>query len=114
MVILSGVEIPHHPIAEFCRRHGVKPMSLFGSILRDDFGPDRDIDVLVEFAPECRRHGTKLAQRFNAGNPAATALPFPPPRTGRVSRPVRGGGRSEWDDAPAMNRWAILGHPSGV
>jgi predicted nucleotidyltransferase len=68
MVTLSGVKIPHEPIAEFCRRHGVKRLSLFGSILRDDFGPDSDIDVLVQFEPECRRHGTTLAQRFNAGN----------------------------------------------
>ena len=51
MVTLSGVKIPHEPIAEFCRRHGVKRLSVFGSILRDDFGPDSDIDVLVEFEP---------------------------------------------------------------
>jgi len=54
MVTLSGVKIPHEPIAEFCRRHGVKRLSLFGSILRDDFGADSDIDVLVEFQPDCR------------------------------------------------------------
>ena len=39
-------------IAEFCRRHGIRRLSLFGSILREDFGPDSDIDVLVEFGPE--------------------------------------------------------------
>lgn len=39
-------------IAEFCRRHGVRTLSLFGSILREDFGPDSDVDVLVEFGPE--------------------------------------------------------------
>ena len=59
MVTLSGVTIPHEPIAEFCRRHGVKRLSLFGSILRDDFGPDSDIDVLVEFQP-----GTRVGLRF--------------------------------------------------
>ncbi len=54
MVTLSGIKIPHEPIAEFCRRHGVKRLSLFGSILRDDFGPESDIDVLVEFEPDSR------------------------------------------------------------
>jgi uncharacterized protein len=38
-------------IAAFCRRHGIVRLSLYGSILRDDFGPDSDIDVLVEFPP---------------------------------------------------------------
>ncbi len=36
-------------IAEFCRKHGIKKLAIFGSALRDDFGPDSDIDVLVEF-----------------------------------------------------------------
>jgi len=38
-------------IAEFCRRHHIQKLSLFGSVLRDDFGPDSDIDVLVTFEP---------------------------------------------------------------
>jgi len=38
-------------IADFCRRHHIRKLALFGSILRDDFRPDSDIDVLVEFAP---------------------------------------------------------------
>jgi len=46
-----GLEIPQQAIAEFCRRHHVRRLALFGSILRDDFGPDSDIDVLVEFEP---------------------------------------------------------------
>jgi uncharacterized protein len=37
-------------IADFCRRHHIRRLSLFGSVLRDDFGPDSDVDVLVEFA----------------------------------------------------------------
>ena len=44
-----GLEIPEQPIAEFCRRHSIRRLSLFGSILRDDFGPDSDIDMLVQF-----------------------------------------------------------------
>jgi predicted nucleotidyltransferase len=38
-------------LAEFCRRHRIRRLSLFGSVLRDDFGPDSDVDVLVEFEP---------------------------------------------------------------
>ena len=38
-------------IAEFCRRHHMERLSLFGSVLRDDFGPESDVDVLVEFEP---------------------------------------------------------------
>jgi predicted nucleotidyltransferase len=45
------IEIPEQTIAEFCRRHRIRRLSLFGSILRDDFGPDSDVDVLVEFEP---------------------------------------------------------------
>ena len=36
-------------VADFCRRHGMRRLALFGSALRDDFGPDSDVDVLVEF-----------------------------------------------------------------
>ena len=43
------IPIPHEAIAEFCRRNHIRKLSLFGSILRDDFGPDSDVDVLVEF-----------------------------------------------------------------
>lgn len=39
-------------ISEFCRRHHVRKLSFFGSVLRDDFGPMSDIDVLVEFDSE--------------------------------------------------------------
>jgi len=46
------IEIPREKIAEFCKRHHIRKLSLFGSVLRDDFHPDSDIDVLVEFEPE--------------------------------------------------------------
>ena len=39
-------------IAEFCRKHHVRKLAFFGSVLRDDFRPDSDIDMLVEFEPE--------------------------------------------------------------
>ena len=45
------IDIPKDKIAGFCRRHRIVKLSLFGSILREDFGPDSDIDVLVEFEP---------------------------------------------------------------
>lgn len=49
-----GIEFDPDRIAAFCRRHGIAKLSLFGSILRDDFRPDSDIDVLVEFPPGAR------------------------------------------------------------
>ena len=49
-------EVAHIPvnrakIAEFCRQHHIRRLSLFGSVLREDFRPDSDVDVLVEFEP---------------------------------------------------------------
>lgn len=41
--------IPKNKIASFCRRHHIQRLSVFGSALRDDFGSDSDVDVLVEF-----------------------------------------------------------------
>jgi len=46
-----GVHFDHDQISEFCQRHRIRRLLLFGSILRDDFRPDSDIDVLVEFDP---------------------------------------------------------------
>ena len=43
--------IPKEPLAEFCRRNHIRKLSLFGSVLREDFGPESDVDVLVEFEP---------------------------------------------------------------
>ncbi len=39
-------------IEDFCRKNHIRKLSIFGSFLRDDFGPESDIDVLVEFDPE--------------------------------------------------------------
>jgi predicted nucleotidyltransferase/uncharacterized protein with HEPN domain len=46
------LEPPPEQIAEFCRKWRVDEMALFGSVLRDDFRPDSDVDVLLEFAPD--------------------------------------------------------------
>jgi predicted nucleotidyltransferase len=43
--------IPKEKIADFCRRHHIGKLSFFGSVLREDFGPRSDVDVLVEFEP---------------------------------------------------------------
>jgi predicted nucleotidyltransferase len=45
------VEVDRERVAEFCRRHHIRRLALFGSVLRDDFGPESDIDALVEFEP---------------------------------------------------------------
>ena len=47
------IEVPRDQIIDFCQRHYIRKLSLFGSVLRDDFGSDSDIDVLVEFEPGC-------------------------------------------------------------
>lgn len=49
-----GVAISKDKIAEFCRRWEIIEFALFGSILRDDFRPDSDIDVLATFAADAR------------------------------------------------------------
>ena len=45
----NGIDIPGDRIAEFCRCHHIRKLGLFGSVLRDDFGPESDVDMLVEF-----------------------------------------------------------------
>lgn len=44
--------IPNERLAEFCRQHHIRKLALFGSVLRDDFQADSDVDVLVEFEPD--------------------------------------------------------------
>ena len=48
----TQVRIPRSKIAKFCKKWQIVEFSLFGSILRDDYGPDSDVDVLVRFHPE--------------------------------------------------------------
>lgn len=47
--VANGIEISEEELSEFCQRNHVARLSLFGSALREDFGPDSDVDVLVEF-----------------------------------------------------------------
>lgn len=53
-MIRHELHIPQEQLAVICRRYSVERLSLFGSILTDRFGPDSDVDMLVEFLPEAR------------------------------------------------------------
>ena len=55
------IEVPKERVAEFCRRSHIRRLAFFGSVLRDDFGPDSDVDVLVEFEPGARVGLLRLA-----------------------------------------------------
>ena len=48
---LHDIEIDEQALAEFCRRNRIRTLSFFGSITRDDFGPDSDIDTIIEPLP---------------------------------------------------------------
>lgn len=47
----SRISVDHAGLAAFCQRHHISRLALFGSVLRDDFRPNSDVDVLVEFEP---------------------------------------------------------------
>jgi predicted nucleotidyltransferase len=47
----ARIEIPQAKIAAFCRRYHIRKLALFGSVLRDDFRSNSDVDVLVQFEP---------------------------------------------------------------
>ncbi len=55
------INIPYTQIEAFSRRNHIRKLALFGSVLRDDFTPDSDVDVLVEFEP-----GARVGLRFFA------------------------------------------------
>ena len=48
---MSKVAVSRDELAEFCRRYHIRRLSFLGSVLREDFGPESDVDVLVEFEP---------------------------------------------------------------
>lgn len=50
-MLINGIQFPEKAIADLCQRHDIARLSLFGSILREDFTPGSDIDMLVEFEP---------------------------------------------------------------
>lgn len=49
----ANLVIPKDELSGFCRKYHISRLSIFGSALTEDFGPDSDIDVLVEFEPAC-------------------------------------------------------------
>ncbi|HSN23502.1 MAG TPA: nucleotidyltransferase domain-containing protein, partial [Methylomicrobium sp.] len=53
-MIKSNLYIPHQKIVNFCRANRIRRLALFGSVLREDFTPDSDVDVLVEFDTDAR------------------------------------------------------------
>ena len=68
----NQVSISRDALAAFCREHGIRRLSVFGSVLREDFGPESDIDVIVDFVPartpgllDDSRMELKLSKRFS-------------------------------------------------
>jgi predicted nucleotidyltransferase len=50
---IKNINIPRSDLAAFCQRHHIQSLAIFGSVLREDFRTDSDIDILVEFQPGC-------------------------------------------------------------
>lgn len=51
---MSNINYNSAAVTDFCRRNLIKRLAFFGSVIRDDFRPDSDVDILVEFLPEAR------------------------------------------------------------
>ncbi|MBS3909087.1 MAG: nucleotidyltransferase domain-containing protein [Actinobacteria bacterium] len=54
MKIKARIKIPYKKVAEFCRKWNIQELALFGSVLREDFRPDSDVDVMVSFTQEAK------------------------------------------------------------
>jgi len=52
--VSPAISVSKEKLADLCRRYHVQRIRLFGSALREDFGPESDVDVLVEFAPDAQ------------------------------------------------------------
>ena len=52
LIVSAQISIDREQIAVFCRHHHIRKLALFGSVLREDFSPDSDVDVLIEFDPD--------------------------------------------------------------
>jgi uncharacterized protein len=50
----ANIDIPGKRLKDFCRQNRIRRLSLFGSVLRDDFTPESDVDMLVEFEPDAQ------------------------------------------------------------
>jgi predicted nucleotidyltransferase len=51
VTVAERLALPRGALEEFCRKHHIRRLSFFGSVVRDDFGPESDVDVLIEFEP---------------------------------------------------------------
>ncbi|MBM4395566.1 MAG: nucleotidyltransferase domain-containing protein [Deltaproteobacteria bacterium] len=58
----ARIELDRDRISEFCRRNHIRRLALFGSVLRDDFRPDSDVDVLVDFEKGARAGLIRMAE----------------------------------------------------
>ena len=81
----ARIDIPREEVAEFCRRNRVRRLALFGSVIRDDFTPQSDVDILVEFEPgyaagfvffQMRRELTAMLGREVDMHTAASLSPY--------------------------------------
>ena len=61
----SKLYIPHQKLVDFCKAHRIRRLALFGSVLREDFTPGSDVDVLVEFEVDARVGMIRLAALEN-------------------------------------------------
>lgn len=61
-MLTLNIQVPEDKIVEFCQRWKINELALFGSVLRHDFRPDSDVDVLITFAPDAKRELLTLAQ----------------------------------------------------
>ena len=98
-MVTAKIDLPMEAIAEFCHRWRIREFALFGSVLRDDFTPESDVDVLVEFDPEARVSlldvvGMEEPAGFTAGSLAAVAGPLPDHFAARRGHASAGCGRS--------------------
>ena len=68
---VGNLDVPGEAVAGLCRRYHIRKLAFFGSVLRDDFGPDSDVDVLIEFEPG---HEPGFFGLFDIGQELSSAL----------------------------------------
>lgn len=63
---MAQIAIPEANIRQFCIQNQIKKLALFGSVLRDDFRADSDIDIIVEFMPDTRVGMLTMADTYSS------------------------------------------------
>jgi predicted nucleotidyltransferase len=61
-MVNDKIQVSRSELSAFCRKHRIRRLAFFGSVLRDDFGPESDVDVLVEFDPNAKIGLIKFAR----------------------------------------------------